>query len=332
MNKIDPDTWSNLEISSPSGEQLAARLALPRVTKRLYCAIDSSGTRHLLIHLRPEEDELHDAQSRGLAVDSRDMVVQGNPVTKYIDIECRDVSGHSILDLIGGEIADGLIDGKKQPAEIVKRVLTKWRRFWGQLPQQLLSREEQIGLFAELWFLALWLLPKYGSEIILTWRGPYGSRHDFEWSDKSVEVKATASTRGRIHKIHGINQLEEPAIGPLFLFSICLREETGAIDSLPGMIEICRKRIGDSDDALTRFESALVRVGYSPLFQDDYEKLKLRVVESALFHVNGDFPKITTASFPLGMPPGIEQIEYEINLNTFDHLIVSNNPDAYQLE
>jgi hypothetical protein len=332
MNRIDSEIWSKLESSSPAGEQLAARRALQDVTDRLYCAIDSSKTRHLLIHLRPEEDELQDNQSSGLAVDSRDMVVQGKTAAKYVDIECRDVSGYSILDLIGGEIADGLADEKRQPAELVKRVLTKWRRFWGQLPQQLLSKDEQIGLFAELWFLSVWLLPKFGSNILPTWRGPWGSRHDFEWSDKAVEVKATTSTRGRIHKIHGITQLEEPAAGPLFLFSSCLREETSAINSLPGMIEICRKQITDSDDALTRFESALVKVGYSPLFQDDYEKLKLQVVESALFHVKGDFPKITTTSFPLRMPPGIERIEYEINLNTFDHLIVSNNPDTYQLE
>ncbi len=332
MNRIDSDTWSKLEGSSPTGEKLVARLALPGITDRLYCAIDSSGARHLLIHLKPEEDELHDAQSRGLAVDSRDMVVQGQSATKYIDIECRDVSGHSILDLVGGEIADGLMDEKKQPAELVKRVLTKWRRFWGQLPQQLLSKDEQIGLFAELWFLAVWLLPKFGSESVLTWRGPWASRHDFEWPDKSVEVKATTSTRGRIHKIHGITQLEEPVTGPLFLFSVCLREEAGAIDSLLGLIENCRKQIGGSDDALTRFESALVKVGYSPLFQDEYAKLKLRVIEGALFRANNDFPKITIASFPLGIPSGVEQIDYEINLNTFDHLMVSNNPNAYQLE
>jgi len=332
MNRIDSDTWSKLESSSPTGEQLVARRALPSVTDRLYCAIDSIGIRHLLINLKPEEDELHDAQSRGLAVDSRDMVVQGQPAIKYIDIECRDVFGHSILDLIGGEIADGLTDEKKQPAELVKRVLTKWRRFWGQLPQQLLSKDEQIGLFAELWFLAVWLLPKFGSDIVLTWRGPWASRHDFEWPDKSVEVKATTSTRGRIHKIHGITQLEEPVTGSLFLFSACLREETGAIDSIPGLIENCRKQIGGSDDALTRFESALVKVGYSPLFQDEYAKLKLRVVEGVLFRVSNDFPRITTASFPSGMPPGIEQIEYEINLNTFDHLIVANSPDTFQFE
>jgi len=332
MNRIDSDTWAKLESSSPTGDKLVARRALPDVTDRLYCAIDSSGTRHLLIPLKPEEDELRDAQSRGVAVDSRDMVVQGQPSTKYIDIECRDASGYSILDLIGGEIADGLLDVNKQPAELVKRVLAKWRRFWGQLPQHLLSKEEQIGLFAELWFLSVWLLPKFGPEIMATWRGPWGSRHDFEWSDKSVEVKATTNARGRIYKIHGVAQLEKPSTGPLFLFSLCLREETGAIDSLPWLIENCRKQIGNSDDVLTKFESALVEVGYSPLFQDEYAKLKFRVVEGALFRVDNDFPKITTASFPSGMPPGVEQIEYEINLNTFDHLIVSNNPEAYQLE
>jgi len=331
MISIGQDAWAKLG-KCPDGEKLVARPALPEITQRLLCALDSANHRHLLIPLEPTDADYADVQSRGIRALTKELAVRGLKPERYLDMECLDASGYPAFDIIGGEIADDLKAGGKSPSEIVRRVLAKWRRFWGQLPQQLLSKEEQIGLFAELWFLSVWLLPKFGTEIVLTWRGPWASRHDFEWPDKSVEVKATTSTRGRVHKIHGITQLEEPATGPLFLFSVCLREEAGAIDSLPGLIENCRKQIGGSDDALTRFESALVKSGYSPLFQDEYAKLKLRVIEGALFRVNNDFPKITTTSFPSGIPSGIEQIDYEINLNSFDNLIVSNNPDTYQLK
>src|SRR5207245_778158 len=100
--------------------------------------------------------------------------------------------------------------------ESVARVFARWRRFWGQLPQHLLSREQQLGLFAELWFLNVWLLPRVdAAEAVTRWRGPFGARHDFEWPTRSVEVKVTTSTRGPIHYIHGLDQLVPPDGGNL---------------------------------------------------------------------------------------------------------------------
>jgi hypothetical protein len=106
---------------------------------------------------------LHDAQSRGLTVVTRNLKVQGQDIEeRYIDIECQDISGHAALDLVGGELAGALSAGKTAPCEIVERSLSKWRRFWSGLPKDLLSREEFLGLFGEVWFLTFWLSPKVG--------------------------------------------------------------------------------------------------------------------------------------------------------------------------
>ena len=325
MTSIVQGTWDKL--TKPVGDRLVARVALPEITTRLLCALDSKGGRHLLISLSVDDQEFRDKQSRGISVTTRGLTVHGQDADKYIDIECLDAAGHAILDLMGGEIADSLTDTTKQSAGIVKRVLSKWRRFWGQIPQQILSREEQLGLFAELWFLSVWVLPKFGSDAIMIWRGPWGSRHDFEWANKSVEVKATTNVRGRIHRVHGLNQLENPMHGPLYVFSVCLREEGGSANNLPKLIEACRNQLIDSEEAMARFENALIQSGYSPLYEDEYVKLNLRIIEELLFLVDEDFPKLTSFSFPLGVPSGIERVDYEINLNTFDHLIIANRPD-----
>ncbi len=325
MTSIDQGTWDNL--TRPSGDILVARSALPEITNRLHCALDAKGRRHLLIALRVDDNEYNDANSRGISVVTRELAIRGQSLNRYLDLECLDASGHSIFDLMGGEIAEELRDEAGQPAEGVRRVLAKWRRFWGHLPQQLLSREQQIGLFAEIWFLLVWLIPKLGANAVMTWRGPWGSRHDFEWADKSVEVKATTNSRGRIFRIHGLSQLEVPAHGPLYLFSVCLREETGSSNNLPSLIENCYNEIRDWDEALVRFESALLEIGYSPVHRDEYAKLNLRIAEERLFHVEGDFPRLTNLTFPAGVPSGVERIEYEINLNTFDHLVIATHPE-----
>jgi hypothetical protein len=329
MTSILQETWDKLSL--PSGVNLTARQALPEVTPRLLCAIDAMGGRHLLITLNDADVEYIDRKSRGISVTTRDLAIHGNNQERYLDIACLDVSGYPILDLMGGEIARNLTDQTRQTVDIVRRILEKWRRFWGQLPQPMMSFEEQLGLFAELLFYSQWLSPRYGPEVIMVWRGPWGSRHDFEWTNKSVEVKATTNTRGRIHKIHGLSQLESPENGPLFLFSLTLREEHGATYNLPNIIEICRDQLKNAAEELNFFENSLVHIGYSPFFEEEYSKNNLRVVEANLFQVKDDFPRLTKLDILPRISEGIERVDYEINLNTYNHLIVAKQPNQIQL-
>src|SRR5262249_27367868 len=150
------------------------------------------------------------------------------------------------------------------------------------------------GLFAELWFFSVWLVPKVGVvEAVRRWRGPFGSRHDFEWEGLSVEVKATSSTRGHIHHINGIDQLALPENGRLLFFSLRLHEEGGSANTLVSVISGCHSQLETRPELLERFQSALARAGYSPAYDDEYAKLHLRVVDEGLFEVRDDFPRLT---------------------------------------
>ena len=327
MNYIGPDIWEKLEQSPPSGDNLTARVAFPSSASRLQCALDAEGRRHFLVALCEAEEGLLDAQSRGIRVETRDLIVRGHPATRYIDITCLDIYGYPAFDLIGGELAAELSKPGVIPSEIVKRVLAKWRRFWGLLPRTALSREDAVGLFAELWFLLAWLLPAAGPSVaVQRWRGPLGSRHDFEWVGTSVEVKATTSSRGGIHWINGLDQLSPPEQGNLYLFSLQVREEAGAANTLPSLIASILQLIDSELDALSHFETILAKAGYSPAHDDEYAKLHLRIISESLYAVTKDFPRFEKRLFLTGVPAGIERVEYEINLNGFDHLIVARKP------
>ena len=328
MNHIDETIWNKL--TTPSGDNLIARIGLPEITTTLSCCLDSNGKRHFLIGLQKEDNDFYDYDSRGVRIITRDLLIQGQTLNRYYDIECLDPTGYSIFNIIGEEIALEISKSNLRSSEIIKRVLTKWRRFWGQNPKQLLSREEQLGLFAEIWFLVEWLIPKLGESVVMVWQGPWKSRHDFEWKDKSVEIKATTNSRGHIHKINGINQLENPENGPLYLFSMLLHEEVGAKYNLTGLIDRCNNILATNDEYLSRFEVALVNCGYFPIFQEEYAKLNIRVLEELLFLVNSDFPKIINSSFPVGLPSGVEHLEYEINLNNYQHLIIAKSAKDMQ--
>jgi hypothetical protein len=331
MSQIVPEVWTRLSGEQVQGEMLWARRAAPDVTDRLVAAIDAEGKRHLLVLLRANEVEVQDSQSRGVSVVTRELAVPSHETGRYLDVTCHDAAGYEAFDLIGGELADRLATGRETASECVIRVLAKWRRFWGHVPQQILSREEQLGLFAEIWFLSVWLLPRVGgAEAVKRWRGPFAGRHDFERLGRSVEVKATTSTRGCIHHVNGLEQLVPPSDGDLLLFSLRMREEAGATNTLPSIIRSCRAQLDGDPHSLSEFEKALVQVGYSPAHDEEYGKLRLRIIEEGLFDVRGDFPRLTVEELKAGVPPGVEKVEYQINLGGFKHLCIASEAKDYR--
>src|SRR5579862_3652276 len=300
MSQISESVWEKLRLEGLRGSTLWARRAPFDSGERLLAALDASERRHWLIHIEPQEEEISDLKSRGLTIQTRELEGTGHPLGRYIDILCIDPIGHEAFDLIGKELASRISSGNETPAECVSRVIAKWRRFWDHRPIDILSKEGQIGLFAELWFLAWWLIPKRGLSSVACWRGPFRSRHDFEWDVRSVEVKAALSVGVGIHTIHGLEQLAPPENGDLLLFSLQLREEQGATNTLPSIVAACRDLLTQDFDELDRFEAALSQIGYSDVYRDEYEILRLRIVGEHLYEVRDDFPRLTNAQFARG--------------------------------
>jgi hypothetical protein len=330
MSRIFRDVWDRLADSDFHGDSLWARQAEPEVTDRLLAALDSSRRRHLLVPLREVEKSFTDRRSRGLEVTTKEMSLLGRQPGRYLDIVCHDPAGHEAFDLLGGDLAADLGDPTADASAVVQRILEKWRRFWAQVARGTLSREEQIGLFAELWFLLFWLIPKIGiDDALAAWRGPHGSRHDFEMMSLSVEAKATTSVKGRTHYINGLEQLSPPDNGSLLLFSMQLREERGASNTLPTIVQSCRKALSQKPTALSLLDAGLAEAGYTDAHDEEYAKLTLRVVDSALYRVADNFPRMTPDIFGNGVPEGVEDICYTINLSGFNALICARDTSAW---
>ncbi len=328
---IAPDTWNRLTGSPANGDVLVARLAAPGVTDRLVAAIDFEGKRHLLVTLLDKEPDMVDRDSRGIDVATRRLVVQGRESARYIDLTCNDASGHAVFDLFGGELASTLAIADVSADASVSRLIGKWRRFWGHQPLQLLNSEEQLGLFAELWFLSRWLIPKIGiDDAVVQWRGPFGARHDFEFPSESVEVKATSRIDGLYHRINGIDQLSPPENGSLSLFSLKVREEAGAIQSLATLVEESRALCLPSGIAISHLENALAAAGYVDAHAPEYSKTRFRVAGERLFAVRDGFPKLTVGDFVAGVPPGVDRISYEINLELALSFQIAGSPGEFQ--
>jgi hypothetical protein len=329
LSGISPESWSRLSVASVRGDALLARRATTTHCDRLLIAVDAEQRRHLLVRLNDTEGSLEDNRTRGLRVTTIELRGERNEGGRYLDVVCRQADGHAAFDLLANGIADGL-NAQVDPAPtVVSHVLSRWRIFWGSVPLEILSLEQQLGLFGELWFMQTWLARKMSwGEAIRRWRAPLGARHDFEWQGRSVEVKATTSTRGLVHRINGVDQLDVPEVGELLLFSLRVREEAGATNSLQALVQRCQAAVNCDPDSASTLDSRLARAGYSPAHAAEYERRRLRVVEESLYRVGPGFPRIVRAAFASGVPAGVEHIGYEINLSGFEAFKLAASPDA----
>jgi len=322
--------WERLESDIQGGEAYVARIAFPEATDQILAALDSSGRRHFLVAIPNSEDFQTDSRSRGISVTAAELRTRGErdsqSLHRYIDITLRDDSERELFDILGYQLANILRDEKLPRSRAVRSVIERWRHFWGNAPADVMTREEVVGLFSELWFINHWLFPFFPKISVMGWKGPYGARHDFEWKNLSIEVKGTTNTEGRKHWINGIEQLSPPEKGKLYLFSLKLREEEGAENSLIDMIKSSLDAVSGDVELEDYMESALSVAGYSPAHDDTYSRIKFGVIDEALYEVTGSFPRITRDSFTHGEPEGVEKLVYEINLEGYSDLIVSRKP------
>ena len=325
--------WADLGAAVVVGDTLEVRWLHPVEKRRLLAAVDRRGHRHLLVTLAADDKPLSDTGTRGLAVDTHELIDEKNGKTlRCIDLICRDPSGFRAFDIIVDEIAEAMDGPQASAPQVVASVLAKWRRFWGLPARHLLSRAQQLGLFGEVWFLDRWMSPCVGiSESAQRWRGPLGSRHDFEWAAGSIEVKVSESSRAPLHRINGVEQLHAPESGTLFLFSLCVRVEDGGEYTLSSCVASALEAASQDGSALDQLEAKLSEAGYRREHESEYDKLRLRISSEGLYNVIDDFPRIAPDTFAAGVPAGVERMEYDINLQTFGHLRVAECPSDLQL-
>jgi hypothetical protein len=167
------------------------------------------------------------------------------------------------------------------------------------------------GLIGELFVLESQLLTTMtSSAAVKAWVGPHGSPQDFLLpSGLRLEVKAISRIATMV-RINGLSQLDS-GIDPLVLM-VVRSETTGA--SAPGALTVpllvsrLRSKLSSEPEALVDFDAALACVGWHD--HPTHEQVALRPVSIEAYDVDGHFPRLTTASVPVG----VEDVHYEIAL------------------
>lgn len=325
-----PLRWDLLEGQTPTGERLTARLAAPGIRDDVFIAVDGVGRRHILIGIPlGEPHELAERTSKGIAVQTVEMNVGEGSTPFFVEVACLEAQGHAALDVVVGELVQALSAGASiGRVRLVQNVLAKWRRFWSGVNQGLLSKEQQLGLFGELWFLSRWLAPCVGSaRAVQLWRGPAGARNDFETLGVAIEVKTTGKL-DPTYLIHGLEQLLEPPGGALFLFCLSVRDESSGVESLPALIQEVRGKLSEDFAALSTFDSMLYASGYDDQYATEYGRLVLRIRSEGLYRVQPGFPRLVPDSIAGGLPPGVSAVNYEFRPDAATSWLIAAAPAA----
>lgn len=302
-------------IHTPTTAGTLAGRAAPELDpdRGVLLAVDDRGLRHLLIETDAGSTPPQRPATKGLTIGVDELRVRDRPARHYFDVACRDATMHPNFTAVAAEIVDALLDPDVDIASTLDAILARWRWFWGIVPDAL-TEEQAIGLFGELWFLEFWLAP-IDAATIGAWTGPGGDRHDFKWAAASVEVKATRarSDGAARHRVSNLDQLEAPEQGQLYLFSLRVTVDPIGAHSLNGSIDRIRAALFSQAELLHAFDERLGLLGYNPAHRRQYDTL-LRVVAEELYRVDEDFPRLTRDSFPEGVPTGIDDIAYTLDL------------------
>jgi hypothetical protein len=277
----------------------------------VWIARDRHDERQLLVQIPPgfESDV---PPTHGLScVVARHQVADAKEA-HYIVLKCLAEGAAETFAVIACEVVNA---SASQPLgarpSVVQSVLAEWRWFWGADAGRL-TNADAIGLFAELWFMVR--VAGATPATVEAWNGSSGSRHDFQWAQRSVEVKATARSGPVVHSIAHLDQLADPEQGVLYLYSLRLTRDALATNTLLRLVEAAKAQLEAHPSTLSSFLAKLSARGVTAASRDE-ATVGYRVLDEAFYAVTEDFPRLTPATFVEGLPAAIPKVSYLLDMN-----------------
>ncbi len=271
-------------------------------------ALGKSGEPRLLLPLsRPDRSPaLETGSSMSIKVSS---FGQRGQTSTFLDLICNSYE----LETVFGELVEEIITRIENGHECVDAVSTTVDDFKSLLvPGSTLQVDapRTAGLVAEL--IVLNRLLELSSSAWRNWRGPTGDRHDFRSSSTSLEVKASLSASSMKAKVNGLNQLEPPSGGVLYLHHLVLEPVAGGRMSISAL---GRSALSRADEP-SQIQKLLDSLDCNDVDNPQWNQHTFRLESETLFLVDRNFPRLVPSSFhPNSAPTGVSRISYEIDLS-----------------
>ncbi|MBO2461449.1 PD-(D/E)XK motif protein [Actinomadura violacea] len=308
LRKLVERHWVELEAEPVSGERKLRVANLPGGT-RLAVAVDHEGHRHILVPVGS-----HQKVRRGL--DGPVLLLRKRPLEDsesyqpYADLACLRPDLNDLFSALCADVLETTESFASTSIKALYRVLDRWKALFSASGAPL-GHEQLAGLFAELKVLEKLLQIDPSAHRL--WRGPSGHRHDFTSLTLAVEVKASLAGGVRRARIHGLDQMDPPPNGALYLAWYRLSQDSTQSERFLGLVDRILRLCDDESAVLTLLAEAGYRIGDA----DHYHEVQFVISEERWYIADSAFPALRENDLvTTGIPINVTDVTYTIDLST----------------
>ncbi len=279
-------------------------------------AVTEKSESRVLIPIHPSESirGIVDAPSLKISIVRLRSSGQMEP---FLDLICVSKSLESVFSEVVGEILSRISDGVSGTLA-VETTIRDFRDLLDDRDEDI-DDGKIVGLVAEL--LILDRLLEQSADAWKCWRGPHGDRHDFRNGGLSLEVKASMSKAQTRIFIHGLDQLEAPEDGQLYIHHMVLEPVgRGLVD-----IAVLWSSIESKSSEIRPIEDAFAVLGLTRENIDRWSRLSFRLEDEKLYRVDNDFPRLVPSNLRIERN-GISDVSYAVDLAYANDSIL---PESY---
>jgi len=187
-----------------------------------------------------------------------------------------------------------------------------WRKLFAKATGEILSPEQQRGLFGELFLLQLLLNNGEDKKKILSsWYGSEGSNQDFSLDRTAIEVKTSKSGNSPVY-ISNEYQLEYEEWLQLYLCIVTVNESSGKHNTLYGISCKIKDMLNYEIGLIKEFEYKLNLAGIRGDMIDEYNEISYTVSNYRFYKITEGFPVITKSKLD---NDAIYNVKYQIDIN-----------------
>lgn len=195
--------------------------------------------------------------------------------------------------------------------------INSWKNIFSKGVTDILTSEEQVGLFGELEFIKTMINEGIHTSVVIdAWKGANAEDKDFLFNGTGVEIKSSIK-QDKLVKISNIRQLDTTGFSNLFLYNYSFVRTSGGKCTLSSQVDDIRSLLVGSP-YLDEFEAKLLNVGYRDSDKDSYP-LSYTISMEDIYHVVDSFPRLTKA----GIHESILDACYIVDLNVCDSYLIN---------
>ncbi len=268
------------------------------------------------------DDELDVTLSSGFHARKRALRLnKADELREYLEIRNSASVDVNLFGAVADEILNE-VDGHSVSSVIVtaKAVIERWKRMLSMDAQKLLPLSALIGLAGEL--MALHSLELLLPGVALrAWTGPNGSRHDFEFPNRSIEVKTSSVRNSKKVSIHGTKQLIGFENRPLEILFIQIELDPAGVSIVEIVHDLLKLHSINNEDLIAK----LVLIGFHLTDSEKYQEFRFQWTGFSVVPIGGAFPKITQEHLSSIDPlRRIDNVSYDVEISGMESQITGS--------